>query len=294
MKTALISILVFCGVGIVVWAISFLVERLRPIPKAPDRFDWAPELQVAVVYILGSELRYVKSGEGTEFLLLLHTLRTQLDLFEKMIPQLSKEFTVYAFDYPGYGFSDIPTGKYDADMVVQYVEGFMDALNLQQATIVGVSIGASIALGIAGRRNARVARVVPINPYDYAHGRGMARSSTLGRMITLAADVPFVGETVMRLRNFGIIKAAFGGGVADSASIPPALVDEMYRVGNRDGHYQAFLSLLRNVHSWETANERCRSIEVPVLLLWGSDDWATMAERELDRELIPNVEVVII
>ena len=104
MKTALISILVFCGVGIVVWAISFLVERLRPIPKAPDRFDWARELQVAYVYILGSELRYVKSRKGTEFLLLLHTLRTQLDLFEKMIPQLSKEFTVYAFDYPGYGY----------------------------------------------------------------------------------------------------------------------------------------------------------------------------------------------
>ena len=86
-------------------------------------------------------------------------------------------------------------------------------------------------------------------------------------MITLAVDVPFVGETVMRLRNFGTMKAVFRGSVADPASIPPALVDEMYRVGNRDGHYQAFLSLLRNAHSWETANERYRRIEVPVLLL---------------------------
>ena len=73
METALISILVFCGVGIVVWATSFLAERLRPIRKAADRFDWAPEVQVAYVDILGSELRYVKSGEGTEVLLLLHT-----------------------------------------------------------------------------------------------------------------------------------------------------------------------------------------------------------------------------
>jgi pimeloyl-ACP methyl ester carboxylesterase len=44
-------------------------------------------------------------------------------------------------------------------------------------TLCGVSIGAAIALIMAGRRNARVASVVAINPYDYANGRGMARSS---------------------------------------------------------------------------------------------------------------------
>ena len=44
-------------------------------------------------------------------------------------------------------------------------------------TLCGVSIGAAIALIMAGRRNARVASVVAINPYDYANGRGMARSA---------------------------------------------------------------------------------------------------------------------
>jgi hypothetical protein len=35
-------------------------------------------------------------------LVLLHTLRTQLDLFEKVVPELSKHSTVYAVDYPGH------------------------------------------------------------------------------------------------------------------------------------------------------------------------------------------------
>ena len=45
---------------------------------------------------------------------LLHTLRTQLDLFEKVVPALARSFAVYAVDYPGHGYSDIPTAKYDA------------------------------------------------------------------------------------------------------------------------------------------------------------------------------------
>jgi pimeloyl-ACP methyl ester carboxylesterase len=52
------------------------------------------------------KLRYIKTGAGPN-LVLLHTLRTQLDLFEKVVPGLAKHFTVYALDYPGHGYSDM-------------------------------------------------------------------------------------------------------------------------------------------------------------------------------------------
>jgi pimeloyl-ACP methyl ester carboxylesterase len=65
----------------------------------------------------------------------------------------------------------------------------------------------------------------------------------------------------------------------------------MYLVGNRPGHYRAFLSLLRNAASWETATKDYGRIEVPVLLIWGDRDWARPPEREHDRKLIPNVQM---
>jgi hypothetical protein len=64
----------------------------------------------------------------------------------------------------------------------------------------------------------------------------MARSSIFGWLVTYAALIPIVGETVMRLRNFLIMKAILNGGVADAQSIPPALLKEMYLVGNRARH----------------------------------------------------------
>jgi pimeloyl-ACP methyl ester carboxylesterase len=172
--------LVIAGTGVVL--VSFLVEAMRRRPAPPKRLPWARDIPIQYVTVNGTRLRYIKAGDGPA-LVLLHTLRTQLDLFEKVVPELMKRFTVYALDYPGHGYSDIPTAKYDATFFADSVEGFLETLDLRDVTLAGVSIGASISLILAARNNPRVSRIIAINPYDYAKGRGMARSSFLARLV---------------------------------------------------------------------------------------------------------------
>jgi pimeloyl-ACP methyl ester carboxylesterase len=293
MNWGLLALIIFAGAGVGLWLVSHILEPLRPVPQLPKTLRWAPEIPIDCVDIGGCRVRYIKAGQGPN-LVLLHTLRTQLDLFEKVVPKLVKDFTVYALDYPGHGYSDIPKARYDADFFARSVESFLNVLDLRDVTFGGVSIGAAISLIIAGRRNPRVARVVAMNPYDYANGRGMSRSSLPGWMITVTSNIPVIGETVMRLRNFMIMKAVLLGGVANPEAIPPALLKEMYKVGNRPGHYLAFISLLRNAASWEAATETYGNISVPVCLVWGVEDWARPGEREHDRSLIPGAEVVTV
>ena len=273
--------------------LSFAIEALRSRPTPPRRLPWAPDIEIEYLHTSAGRIRYIKTGQGPT-LVLLHTLRTQLDLFEKLVPDLAKDFTVYALDFPGRGYSDIPRGSYDATFFTGAVESFLDSLDLQNVTLAGVSIGASIGLIIASHRNPRVLKVVAINPYDYAKGRGLARSSWLARLLLAAARVPVFGETVMRLRSFPIIKAVFDGGMADPRRMPPRLLKEMYRVGNRPGHYRAFLSLLRNSESWELATKDYVNIKIPVLLVWGKQDWARTDEMEHDRQIIPGARMVIV
>jgi pimeloyl-ACP methyl ester carboxylesterase len=290
MNSILLALLIFVAVGVGVWLVSLLVEAMRRKPQVPARLRWAPEIAIQTIDIGGTKLRYIRIGKGP-VLVLLHTLRTQLDLFEKVVPELSKHFTVYALDYPGHGYSDIPQARYDAAFFTKAVEGFLDKLDLRDTTLAGVSIGGSIALIVAARRNPRVTRVISINPYDYDKGRGMGRAGLFGAFVTYASLPPVIGETVMRLRNSLIMNAVLRGGVADANSIPPALLKEMYLVGNRPGHYRGFLSLLRNAESWEIATRDYGRIEIPVLLIWGDEDWARPLEREHDRMLIPGVEM---
>jgi alpha-beta hydrolase superfamily lysophospholipase len=92
-------------------AISYIVEMLRPTPKRPEKLVWAPAIPIQYVDIGGVKVRYINTGVGAN-LVLLHTLRTHLDVFEKIIPELASRFTVYAYDYPGHGWSDIPKAAY--------------------------------------------------------------------------------------------------------------------------------------------------------------------------------------
>ena len=67
--------------------LSYVVEELRSAPAAPEQLSWAPEIPIRYVKVNDINLRYVKVGQGPP-LVLLHTLRTQLDMFQKVIPAL--------------------------------------------------------------------------------------------------------------------------------------------------------------------------------------------------------------
>src|SRR5262245_48338058 len=142
------DVIIFAAVPVGLWLVSFVVEASRPVPQAPEKLPWGPDIPIGYANAGSHRLRYIKTGAGPT-LVLLHTLRTQLDLFEKVVPELAKSFTVYAPDYPGHGYSDIPDARYDATFFVRSVEQFLDALDLQGVTVAGVSIGGAIALNIA-------------------------------------------------------------------------------------------------------------------------------------------------
>lgn len=110
----------------------------------------------------------------------------------------------------------------------------------------------------------------------------------------MTSDIPVIGETFIRLRNFMMVKAVLLGGVASPENFPAALLKEMYEVGNRPRHYRGFVSLLRHAASWERATSVYRHITVPVLLVWGEKDWARPGERAHDRRLIPGAQMVTV
>lgn len=141
-------------------------------PAAPGTLYWDPSLSVEYVTVNGQRLRYIRTGLGPD-LVLLHTLRTSLDIFERLIPRLRAGWTIWALDYPGHGWSDIPDTDYTPDAFVRAVAGFLAAVDLTYATVAGISIGGTIPLLLAAAHEPRVTKVVLINPYDYAKGLGI-------------------------------------------------------------------------------------------------------------------------
>ncbi len=236
----------------------------------------------------GVNLRYMKVGEG-EPLVLIHTLRTQLDYFQKIIPSLAEHFEVYALDLPGHGHSDIPSGDYTHDFLTGFVAGFLLKLNLHDVTLVGESIGGVIALNLASRGNASVKRVFSLNPYDY--GNGIRRSSLLANIVFAAIQWPVISWVVSHSET-PVLRTIMQGGFCDKKALPDDLVYEFKSVGSRKGYRRAERSIFGNWKSWIEARGGYEKIRVPVTLVYGTSDWSRPQERQENHRMIPESQLI--
>jgi len=231
------------------------------------------------VSVLGGELRFLRTGQGPT-VLLLHTLRTQLEYFMPLLRALDPGLEIVAPDLPGHGRSSAPDVEYTAQYFTDVVEKFLDALDLRRVLLVGESIGASIGLALGARRNPRLAGVIASNPYDYGRRGGIRRSSPLANVVFTAMTWPVIGSVVVRTGTKGILRKIMEGGVYDPRNLPSDLIDEMWACGNLPGHARAFLSLSREWKTWIAARAAYAAAELPITLVYGDHDWSRPGERE--------------
>jgi len=237
----------------------------------------------------GSRLRYIVTGDGPP-LLLLHTVRTQLDYFQRVIPTLAELHCVYALDFPGMGWSDIrPGATYSHDDLQDAIMEFVRHLDLKDLTLVGESIGASLALTASIDLAERVTRVVASNTYDYPGG--VERANLLARLIVSSVRAPVIGPTFAALENRPILKGIMRGGYADPSRLSAPFLDELARVGKRPGYSRVARSIYRNLPSLIAARQRYSAITAPVTLIYTSNDWSRDADRRSTTEAIPTASV---
>src|ERR671937_155116 len=129
-------------------------------PNSDYTKTWFPSGEVEYATLAdGSRLRYLKAGSGPA-LILLHTVRTQLDHFQLVIPKLVDAFTVFAIDMPGMGWSDItPGASYAEPALRSAIVGLVETLDLDDVTLAGESMGATVSLTASTELEDRVRRV---------------------------------------------------------------------------------------------------------------------------------------
>lgn len=237
----------------------------------------------------GMTIRYVTSGDGPP-LVLLHTIRTQLDYFEKLVPELKGRYRVYALDLPGHGRSSIQPDDYTEAFLRKAVSEFVTKLDLRDVTLVGESIGGVLALTVSVDQPDRVKRVVSLNPYDYGESFGGGiRRSTNGWMVGM---FNVFGSYTFEPRF--VTAAVLRGGFHDPTRLPEELLDEFSRTGSRDGYRSVEFSVFKNWTTWLEARQLYSKVKVPVTLIYGSEDWSRPEERARNREAIPGSELFTI
>ena len=239
------------------------------------------------------KLRYQKSGNGPP-LVLLHTIRTQIEYFRWLVPLLASNFTVYAVDLPGHGFSSVDTSqKYDEPYLRWRIVEFLRRLDLRDVTMVGESIGAVIALTVASEIPERIKAVYAFNPYDYEkrYGDGIRRGNGFANLIIGSLQIPVFGAVGAALANAAILGKIMAGGYADPRKMPADLIAIFVESGRNPNFHYAERKVLSGWRSWGKARERYSKVQAPVTLVYGDKDWSRFPERARTKELLKNSRI---
>src|SRR5881275_3059218 len=138
-----------------------------------------PELRLRGGEVDGLDLHYLVEGRGPA-VVLVHGLRG-----------LAARTTVYALDLPGFGASAKPRTRYRLPYFAGALHGFMEALGIQGASLVGHSLGAAVAVTYAVTHPARVERLALVGGVVPGFGY---RPSWVYRLVAL----PLIGEALAR------------------------------------------------------------------------------------------------
>ncbi len=234
-------------------------------------------------------------GAGPD-VLLLHGLGGTRASFFDTAAALSHSYRVHALDFPGFGSSSKPaSGGYDARWFADIVLGYMDALGIERARIVGNSLGGRVAI--------EVGLIAP------------ERVVALGLLCPAVAFVKRGFHPVVRLLRpeFGLVPHRFARATVQSQfwslfsdrdlvdpSVADVVVDEFQRIYGSAGARFAFLSSARNVYLDKPFGRggfypRLAQLEPPALFVWTSDDKLIPAAfaRHV-RQWLPSAEHVVL
>jgi pimeloyl-ACP methyl ester carboxylesterase len=248
-------------------------------PESDYTRTWSPSGEIEYATLEGgARLRYLKTGSGPP-LLLLHTVRTQLDHFQFVIPRLVEAFTVYAIDMPGMGWSDIhPAATYTEPVLRRSIVEFVNTLDLADVTLAGESMGATVSLTASTDLRDRVRQIVAFNPYDYSVGVG--RANRVAFLYIGGSRMPIVGPIITRTENKPVLGIVLRGGLVEGSKLPGHYLAELRRVGRRRGYPRVACEIYRNVDSMIAARALYARVSAPVTLVYGDHDWSHPAERE--------------
>jgi 3-oxoadipate enol-lactonase len=93
-------------------------------------------------------------------LVFVHSLGTDLHMWEPQVPALASAFRLVRYDARGHGASDVPAGPYSLDRLGCDLLAVLDGLAIERAHVCGLSLGGLTAQWLAVHHPDRLERVV--------------------------------------------------------------------------------------------------------------------------------------
>lgn len=229
------------------------------------------------IIINGININYFVKGDGKNKILLLHGWGSNITLFNNIIDNLSKTYTVYALDMPGFGESSEPLCSWNVDNYVDFVIDFIKNMKIDELSVLGHSFGGRIIIKMSTRDSLpfKISKII---------------------LVDSAGILPKKNKTqIIKTRVYRLFKKILSNGIVKKVC-PSALERLKKKFGSED--YKNATKTMRETLV-KVVNEDLEpllsKIKQPTLLIWGENDTATPIEdAKIMEKLIPDSGLVVV
>jgi pimeloyl-ACP methyl ester carboxylesterase len=238
-------------------------------------------------------------------ILLLHGFPTSSHMFRNLIPALSDQFHLVAPDYPGYGYSSMPSVnefEYSFDNLANIVDKLIDAISLDTYSLYLMDYGAPIGFRIASKYPEKVESLIIQNGNAYDEGidnnfwepiqaywkdrnainQGLDNDWWKNVKDAYNNQNMSNDEALRFLLTLDATKWQYTNGVRNVEAISPDTWDHVQplldREGNQEIQLQLFYSYGTNPPLYPQWQEYLREHQPRTLIVWGKNDEIFPAE----------------
>jgi pimeloyl-ACP methyl ester carboxylesterase len=239
---------------------GFIPWNSQPLSEWADKY--APG---KFIDLDGLSTHYIEKGSG-EPIILLHGFFFDHNMWNASIDILAEKYKVYALDLWGFGYSTRKPLDYGYPLYTKQLLNFMDALNIQRASLIGQSMGGGTIMNFTVSNRDRVDKIVLVD------AAGMPNELPLmGRI----SNIPGVGEFMYGMKSDFMRKFTLGNNFLYNKYL---LTDEYYEQITRfhkiKGSSEAMLYVTRK-QFFDTLIDEIKTLgemDVPTLIVWGKNE----------------------
>ena len=233
----------------------------------------------------GREIHYVQRGEGEPLLLIQGMSGNHLHWGEPFMEDLARDFAVTAYDHRGIGRSGRVENPFTLVDLAEDAVALLDALGLESAHVLGISMGGMVAQEVALRHPDRVRTLTLGCTYSGGEGSMLTEPAVFQRL----AEAMTSGDRERALRTgFEInVSEPFAGGEGNWEAFREVAVQHPAAV-------QVIMLQVQAIGGHDTST-RLADITAPTLVIHGDhDQMLSVTNGRMIAERIPGARLEIL
>ncbi len=213
----------------------------------------------------------------------IHGFPFSKEMWKPQVAALREKYFVITYDVRGHGKSQVGDGQYTIELFVDDLIDVLDALNLRQVVLVGLSMGGYIALRTIERHPERIRASVLCD--------SKSEADTNENKIKRASQIKIIKAKGLKAFSDGFLKAVFDEQTFTSNPEAIELIRNIINTNPPVGVCGTFIALAARTDTTESLS----SINIPTLILVGEHDALTPpSASQAMKEKIPHSELHII